>query len=114
MNKRFIPLLLIALIMGMLYYLGNQRSSLSLSDEPLVLHVNPPKIVMFGTESCQYCQLARQFFRKHHLPYTEHDIEKSDEQRHMFDLLGGQGTPLIIINKDLIHGFDEDEVRKAL
>lgn len=100
--------------MGALYYLGNQRASLSLSDEPLILHTNPPQIVMFSTQSCQYCKLARQFFGKHHLPYEEHDIEISDEQRKIFDLLGGRGTPLLIINKELIHGFDEQTVRKAL
>ena len=87
---------------------------MTLSDEPLVLHRFPPEIVMFGTESCPYCRLARQFFDKHHLAYKEHDIEKSDEQKRIFDLLGGRGTPLIIINKELIHGFDEDAVRKAL
>lgn len=87
---------------------------MTLSDEPLVLHQYPPEIVMFGTQSCPYCRLARDFFNKHHLNYLEHDIETSDEQRRVFDLLGGRGTPLLIINKKLIHGFDESVAREAL
>lgn len=114
MNKRFIPLIVIAAIMLALYQLASQHSASTLSDEPVILHHNPPEIVMFGTQSCQFCQLAKQFFDKHHLVYIEHDIEASDEQRRIYDLLGGRGTPLIIINKQLIHGFDETEMRKAL
>ena len=114
MNKRLIPLAVIMALMFALYYAADQRSNMTLSDEPLVLHRFPPEIVMFGTQSCQYCQLAREFFKQHHLSYQEHDIEKSDEHRRMFDLLGGRGTPLIIINRELIHGFDEAVVRKAL
>ena len=114
MNKRILPLLMISAVLGALYFLVSQPSDLALSDEPVTLQINPPQIVMFGTQSCKYCQLARHFFKKHQLAYIEHDIETDDEQRKIFDLLGGRGTPLIIINKELLHGFDESMVRKAL
>ena len=114
MNKRLFPLFFISAIIIALYIIAGNHSNSPLSEEPLILHHNPPQIVMFGTPECPYCQLARQFFDKHHLPYIEHDIEASDEQRKIFDLLGGRGTPLLIINKQLIQGFDEDEMRKAL
>jgi glutaredoxin len=111
--RKNIPLII---AVGLLIAYGAlmQRSGTSLSDEPVVLHHSPPQIVMFGTRSCMYCQQAREFFKKHNLPYVEHDIELSDEHRRLFDLLGGRGTPLLIINKEIIHGFDERAVRDAL
>lgn len=113
MNKRLFPIVFIIGIVFAMYMLS-QHSVNSLSDAPLVLHTTSPQIVMFGTPSCKYCQQARAFFAKHQLNYIEYDIETNDEQRKMFDLLGGRGTPLIIINKELLHGFDESAVRSAL
>ncbi|MDQ1362928.1 MAG: hypothetical protein QG652_788 [Pseudomonadota bacterium] len=114
MNRRRLSLLFIFTAISALYFLAVLRSQPGLSDQPLVLHTTPPEIIMFGTQSCGYCRQARQFFEKHHLPYTERDIEASDEHRKNFDLLGGRGTPLLIINRQLLHGFDEQAVRKAL
>lgn len=85
------------------------------SEAPVELrHANPPEIVMFSTRSCKYCEIARGFFAKHNLPYTEHDIELSDKHMQTFQLLGGRGTPLILINGNIIHGFDEQMLRDAL
>jgi len=71
-----------------------------ISDEPVVLtKADPPHIIMYGTQSCMYCHIAKTFFEKHQLPYS---------------LLGGRGTPLIIVNKEIIHGYDEQQIRNAL
>jgi mycoredoxin len=85
-----------------------------LSDEPLILTNPEPVIIMYGTQNCPYCVLTKTFFEKHKLPYIEYDIERSEKHMKMFYLLGGKGTPLIIINKEIIHGFDESLMRKAL
>ena len=109
------PLLIIFALFIAAYFLVEQFSSSRFSTEPVVLtHANPPDIVMLGTQSCKYCQIAREFFNTQQLPYVEYDIEKSDKHRQMFYLLGGKGTPLIIINGTTIHGFDEWAIRNAL
>jgi len=109
------PLLIIfALFIGG-YLLVQQYSRPMLSDEPVVLKkANPPEIIMYSTRSCKYCYVAREFFKKHQLPYTEYDIEESDKNLQMFYMLGGSGTPLIIINREIIHGFNEAQMRDAL
>jgi len=97
------------------FTLVSHFSSRSFSDEPVVLtHDNPPEIIMFGTQTCKYCAIARAFFDKHQLLYTEHDIETSDKDMQMFRFLGGTGTPLIIINGEIVHGFDERAIRSNL
>jgi len=97
------------------FFLVQHFSQQMLSDEPLVLSkANPPKIIMYSTQNCPYCYITKEFFKKHNLPYTEYDIERSEKHMKMFYLLGGRGTPLVIINKEIIHGFDERLMREAL
>lgn len=109
------PLIFIAIGFLVLYFVVGHYSTNLLSDEPVTLRrANPPEIVMFGTRSCHYCQLAKAFFAKHNLPYTEHDIELSDKHRELFYLMGGRGTPLLIVNGEIIHGFEESLIRDAL
>lgn len=98
-----------------LFFVVEHFSTNLISDEPITLRkANPPEIVMFGSRSCRYCHLAKEFFAKHNLPYTEHDIELSDKHRELFYMMGGRGTPLLIVNGEIIHGFEESLIRDAL
>jgi len=109
------PFFIIAAMFLASFILVSHFSIRSFSDEPVVLtHDTPPVIIMFGTRTCKYCAIARAFFDQHQLHYTEHDIETSDKDMHMFRLLGGTGTPLIIVNGEIIHGFDERAIRSNL
>lgn len=109
------PALIVIVLLVMPVLLLNHYSSDSFSDEPVVLHkAVPPNIVMFGTQSCKYCAIARAFFDKNQLPYIEHDIEASDKNQQLFYLMGGKGTPLIIVNGEIIHGFEEQAIRDNL
>ena len=109
------PFFIIVALFLAAFILVNKFSSPYFSDEPVVLrHGNPPDILMLGTQSCKYCEVARAFFATHDLPYVEHDIEASEKHLQMFYLLGGKGTPLVIINGQVIHGFDETAMRRAL
>ena len=109
------PFLIIAGLFLVFYYAVSQLSNSNLSDDPVVINQsNPPEIIMFGSQSCHYCAIARSFFKKHKLAYIEKDIDQSIEHREMFYRLGGQGTPLIIVNKSIISGFDEKQIRNAL
>ncbi|VAW56597.1 hypothetical protein MNBD_GAMMA07-295 [hydrothermal vent metagenome] len=109
------PLIIIFVLFIAGFFLVQHFAIQALSDEPLVLtKANPPKIIMYGTQSCKYCFIAKSFFDKHNLPFIEYDIDRSEKHMNMFRLLGGRGTPLIIINEDIIHGFNEQLMRKAL
>ena len=109
------PLTIIFVLFVAGFFLVEKYSQQYLSDEPVVLtKANPPQIIMYSTQNCMYCFLAKSFFIKHDLPYTEYDIERSDEHARMFYTLGGRGTPLLIVNKEIIYGFDENLVRDAL
>jgi len=97
------------------FFLVQHFSKQMISDEPLVLSkTSTPEIIMYSSQNCPYCYIAKEFFKKHKLAYTEYDIDRSEKNMQMFYLLGGRGTPLVIINKEIIYGFDEQLMRKAL
>lgn len=108
------PLIIIILLIFAYLVLINQ-SRQAFSDKPVTLkRGNPPEIIMFSSMGCKYCEIARSFFAMHNLPFTEQGIEDSEKNMQTFQLLGGSGTPLIIVNGDIIHGFDENLLREAL
>jgi len=111
MNKK--GYFFVALLLFFIYsftQLGNQQSN-----ENIIFNKEkPPKILMLGTQSCRYCKQARSFFKKYELPYSELDIEASDKNMQMFQLLGGRGTPLIVIDGQTLQGFDESSIRRAI
>ena len=71
-------------------------------------------VVLYATEWCGYCKLARRFLDQKGIPYKEFDIEKDAEARKAYEALGGRGIPLIDVNGTLIRGFDPDEILAAL
>ena len=67
------------------------------------------KVVMYATEWCPYCEKARQFFKRKHIPFTEYDVEKQTSRMQEFEKLGGNGYPLILIGKQKLYGFNESD-----
>lgn len=109
------PLFIIFTLFIAGFFFIQQYTQQYISDEPVILtKANPPQIIMYSTTSCMYCYIAKEFFRKHQLPFTEYNVDNSDEHMQNFYRLGGRGTPLLIINKEIIHGYDERMIREAL
>ncbi|VAW59955.1 hypothetical protein MNBD_GAMMA08-1120 [hydrothermal vent metagenome] len=108
------PIIIIFALFIAGFFLVKNFSQPMLSDEPLVLTKANPEIIMYGTQSCHYCVLVKDFFKKHNLNYIEYDIDTSAKNMEMFRILGGRGTPLVIINNEIIHGFNEQLMRDAL
>lgn len=107
--------LLFVIAFLLMFFLVERYSSTDFSEQPVALNkTQKPEITMFGTRSCKYCATARAFFEYHHLPFQENDIETSEKNLNLFYMLGGKGTPLLIVNGVIIYGFDEKAIRQAL
>ncbi len=72
-------------------------------------------ITIYTTPSCGYCKLAKDYFQKNNVKYTEYNVEadlkKADE---MVRKSGQMGVPVIDINGKIIVGFNRPEIEKAL
>ena len=111
MNRK--SLFILAALVLLAY--GSSKLSQLNNNKALVFDKNkPPDVLMLSTKSCIYCKKARAFFKQQQLPYTELDIEESDKNMHMFQLLGGRGTPLIVIEGQTLHGFNKSDIRRAI
>jgi mycoredoxin len=45
---------------------------------------------------------------------VEYNIQSSSSNKNRFDELGGQGTPLVLIGDNKIHGFNKKALKMAL
>lgn len=72
-------------------------------------------VTVYSTPTCPYCKLAKKFLDDHKIAYEDVDVS-SDQARakEMIDKTGQMGVPVIEIGGDLIVGFDEKKMRKAL
>ncbi len=71
-------------------------------------------ITLFVLPDCGYCERARVYLRNRGLHWKELDISSSAAIEKRFAELGGQGTPLIVIGEQRIHGFQPARIDAAL
>jgi len=59
--------------------------------------------------------MAKDFFKANNVAYTEYDVASNLEKRkEMVDKSGQMGVPVIIIDNDIIVGFDKPQISKLL
>ncbi len=72
-------------------------------------------VTIYSTPTCVYCKMAKEFFTKNNITYTEHDVLADLEARKdMFDKSHQMGVPVIDIDGKIIVGFDQHAVKEAL
>lgn len=74
-----------------------------------------PDVTIYSTPTCGYCSQAKQFFADNDIEYTEYDVSQNTSRREeMVQKSGQRGVPVIIIGEDIIVGFDQQRINKAL
>lgn len=72
-------------------------------------------VTIYSTPSCHYCHMAKEFFKANNIAYTEHDVAGDAEKRKdMVEKSGQMGVPVILIDNELIIGFDKPKISKLL
>lgn len=73
------------------------------------------KVTIYTTPTCHFCHMAKEFFKQHDIPYTEHNVLTDLEKRKEMVAKSGQlGVPVIDINGDVMVGFDQRRLAQAL
>ena len=62
-------------------------------------------VTIYTTSWCSSCKTAKRYFKQHHIPYTEYDVEKSRKGKRDFKRLNGRGVPIILVGKQRLDGF---------
>lgn len=74
-----------------------------------------PKVKIYTTPFCVYCQKAKEFFKKNNIDYKEVDVTKNENDLNEMVRKSGQlAVPVIEIGEQVIVGFDLGKIKKVL
>ncbi|MFA5008079.1 MAG: Uxx-star family glutaredoxin-like (seleno)protein [Candidatus Omnitrophota bacterium] len=72
-------------------------------------------IKIYSTPTCPYCKLAKQYFSSKNLSYEDFDVSQSKQALdEMVKLSGQMGVPTIVIDGQIIVGFDKARIEGFL
>jgi len=72
-------------------------------------------ISVYSTPSCSYCTLAKDYFRKHNIAFTDFNVATDmDKANEMVRKSGQMGVPVLDINGRILVGFNPAEIERAL
>ena len=72
-------------------------------------------VELYITSWCGYCRKAREFLQSKGISFIEYDIEKDQEAaRRKWEIGGGGGIPVAVINGQVIRGFSKATYERAL
>lgn len=73
------------------------------------------KITIYSTPTCPYCLQAKSFFEQKNLDFEEIDVSQDQKaSEEMVKISGQMGVPVIVMDKEIIIGFDEGKINKIL
>ena len=77
--------------------------------------MNQPKVVVFSTPTCSFCNQAKRYFREKNVRFTDVDVSRDQSAaRDMLKRTGQMGVPVILINNRPIVGFDRRKINQIL
>ena len=75
----------------------------------------PKKVIVYSTENCPYCKMAKQFLDQNKIAYTSIDVGKDQKAaEQMVEKSGQLGVPVIEVDGTILIGFDRDALKEAL
>jgi len=73
------------------------------------------EVVIYGTKTCPFCHKAREFMKEHNIKFKDALVDEDEQAREeMVEKSGQMSVPVIIIGKDIIVGYNERKLKKAL
>ena len=82
--------------------------------EALRATAKPGDIVMLSSQTCPYCERAREWMSEQQVPFKECTIETDAACLAEFQARGGMGTPTLVVRGRTVVGFDPARVAEIL
>ncbi len=74
-----------------------------------------PRVIVFSTPTCSFCNAAKQYFRQRGIKFNDVDVSRDPmAARDMVRRSGQQGVPVIDIGGKIIVGFDRSKINQLL
>ena len=73
------------------------------------------KVSIYTTPSCHYCHMAKDFFDENGVKYESYDVMSDLPRRQeMVEKSGQMGVPVIIVDDQVVVGFDKTFLEEIL
>lgn len=73
------------------------------------------KVKIYSTPTCTYCKQTKAFFKEKGIEYEDVDVSENKEQAsEMMKISGSMSVPVIVIDGEVIKGFDQEKLEEAL
>ncbi len=73
------------------------------------------QVTIYSTPTCHFCAMAKEYFKANNIPYTEFDVAFDAEKRkEMMDKSGQLGVPVILIDGQIVVGFNRPKLAQLL
>lgn len=73
------------------------------------------EIKIYSTPICPYCRSLKSYLSQRDISYTDYDVSIDENARkEMVDLTGQMGVPVVLIDNEVVIGFDKDRINELL
>jgi glutaredoxin 3 len=73
------------------------------------------KVIVYSTSTCPFSKMAKEYLTKKGVSFTEYDIIKDEEaSKELLEKLGQTSVPVIIIDDNIVSGFNQELIDKLL
>ena len=72
-------------------------------------------VKIYTTPTCPYCRLAKEFFMKKGVKFTEFDVSEDEKAlKEMVKKSSQMGVPVIDIDGQIVVGFDKEKIAELI
>ena len=80
-----------------------------------IINTHMKKVTIYSTPTCHYCNLAKDYLKANNVPFESFDVSTDREkQAEILEKTGQMGVPVIMIDSDVIVGFDKPRIAQLL
>lgn len=73
------------------------------------------KVSIYTTDTCTYCKMAKELFKEYNVQFDEYNVGTDIERRkEMIEKSGQMGVPVIVVDEEVMVGFDRDTLKETL
>ncbi|MBF6600262.1 MAG: glutaredoxin family protein [Dehalococcoidia bacterium] len=72
------------------------------------------EVVLYAAGPCEFSEMVRLHLESRGQPYTERDVDLDPAARAELLKLGAGGTPVTVIDGEVVVGFDEESIDELL
>jgi len=73
------------------------------------------KIKVYSTDTCPWCHKAKDWLKENNIEFEDINVEEDQEAaKEMAEKSGQRGVPVIMVDDEIIIGFNEEKLRELL